>query len=98
MKNYVKKITCLLLGVLTAASSVMVTACKDKPDSSSSDSSSSGKEQVHNTETRPVVFATDAVDGNFNPFFATSATDSTIAAITQVGMLSSDKDGNLTYG
>ena len=98
MKNYVKKITCLLLGVLTAASSVMVTACKDKPDSSSSDSSSSGKEQVHNTETRPVVFATDALDGNFNPFFATSATDSTIAAITQVGMLSSDKDGKLTYG
>ena len=98
MKNYVKKITCLLLGVLTAASSVMVTACKDKPDSSSSDSSSGGKEQVHNTETRPVVFATDALDGNFNPFFATSATDSTIAAITQVGMLSSDKDGKLTYG
>lgn len=98
MKNYVKKITCLLLGVLAAASSVMVTACKDKPDSSSSDSSSSGKEQVHNTETRPVVFATDALDGNFNPFFATSATDSTIAAITQVGMLSSDKDGDLTYG
>ena len=98
MKNYVKKITCLLLGVLTAASSVMVTACKDKPDSSSSDSGSGGKEQVHNTETRPVVFATDALDGNFNPFFATSATDSTIAAITQVGMLSSDKDGKLTYG
>lgn len=97
MKNYVKKITCLLLGVLTAASSVMVTACKDNPDTSS-DSGSGGKEQVHNTETRPVVFATDALDGNFNPFFATSATDSTIAAITQVGMLSSDKDGDLTYG
>lgn len=103
MKNYVKKITCLLLGALTVASSVMVTACKDNSDSSSdpgssSDSSSSVKEQVYNTETRPVVFATDALDGNFNPFFATSATDSTIAAITQVGMLSSDEEGHLTYG
>lgn len=76
-----------------------------KNDSSSSggnDSSSSGggsdKKQVYDPETRPVVFATDALDGNFNPFFATSATDSKMAAMTQIGMLSTDAKGNPVCG
>ena len=38
------------------------------------------------------------MDGNFNPFFATSATDSEITAITQIGMLTTDAKGNLVCG
>ncbi len=35
------------------------------------------------------VIMTEALDGLFNPFFSTSATDSTIVGMTQIGMLSS---------
>ncbi len=49
-------------------------------------------------ETRPVVFATDALDGNFNPFFATSAPDSEMASMTQIGMLTTDKYGEIACG
>ncbi|MDR3319315.1 MAG: ABC transporter substrate-binding protein [Clostridiales bacterium] len=49
---------------------------------------------------RPDVFviATDVLDGLFNPFFSTNANDVTIGGMTQLSLLSSDKDGNLSYG
>ncbi len=56
------------------------------------------KEQKNDTETRPVVFATDAADGKFNPFFATSATDSEMVGMTQLGMLTTDENGNPIAG
>ncbi len=91
MNKSAKRVTCLLLSVLTAFS---IAACGGGDDSSSSAS----KEYTYDTEKRPVVFATEALDGNFNPFFATSATDSEMAAMTQIGMLTTDKDGNVTCG
>lgn len=78
MNKSVKRISCLLLGGLMAFG---VSGCGNKKQSSSDPE----KVQKYDTETRPIVFSTDALDGNFNPFFATSATDSTIAAMTQVG-------------
>ncbi len=36
------------------------------------------------------VIMTEQLDGLFNPFFSTSAADSTIVGMTQIGMLSSD--------
>ncbi len=36
-----------------------------------------------------LVIMTDILDGLFNPFFSTSANDSTIVSMTQIGMLSS---------
>lgn len=71
---------------------------QESSSSSSSSSSSEPKDYTYDTETRPVVFATEALDGNFNPFFATSATDSEMAAMTQIGMLTTDKNGNVTCG
>ena len=38
------------------------------------------------------VIMTDTLDGLFNPFFSTSASDGTIVSMTQMGMLSSDTD------
>ena len=38
------------------------------------------------------VIMTDTLDGLFNPFFSTSASDGTIVSMTQIGMLSSDTD------
>lgn len=94
MNKSVKKVICLLLGATMAFS---FTAC-------GGGSSSNGGEngQKYDTETRPIVFATEALDGNFNPFFATSATDSNMAAMTQIGMLTTEanKDGAdvIAYG
>ena len=38
------------------------------------------------------VIMTDNLDGLFNPFFSTSASDGTIVSMTQIGMLTSDTD------
>lgn len=46
----------------------------------------------------PLVLSTQKPDGVFNPFFSTSMVDSTILSMTQIGMLSTDKDGKLVYG
>lgn len=89
MNKSVNKVICLLLGATMACS---FTACGG--------GSSSGGSNM--SETRPIVFATEALDGNFNPFFATSATDSNIASMTQIGMLTTkaNKDGAdvIAYG
>ena len=90
MYKSVKRIGCLLL---TAAMGFSIVACGGGENSSSG---TTGRK--HDSETRPVVFATDALDGNFNPFFATSATDSKIVSMTQIGMLTTDEKGNLVYG
>ena len=47
------------------------------------------------------VIQTEQLDGLFNPFFSTSATDGTIVAMTQIGMLSSkyvDGKTEVAYG
>ncbi len=86
----VKRRICLALCVLTAFS---VVGCKKKSKDPTEE-----KEQIYDTESRPLVMATEARDGNFNPFFATSATDTEVIAMTQIGMLGVDKDGKPTCG
>lgn len=49
-------------------------------------------------ETTPLVLATDVLDGVFNPFFYTSGTDGEIVGQTQIGMLTSDEDGQPDAG
>lgn len=53
---------------------------------------------VFDNEVDPLVFSTLELDKVFNPFFSTSATDSNVVGMTQIGMLSNDKVGNYTYG
>ena len=53
---------------------------------------------IIDNETTRLVLATTELDGVFNPFFSSSATDGTIVSMTQLGMLSSDKDGKVSYG
>ena len=54
--------------------------------------------EVHDPETRPLVLSTNKPDEVFNPFFATSAVDSDLVALTQIGLLSADKEGNIVCG
>ncbi len=82
MKKSMKQVLCLLLASSTVLS---VAGCK-------------GDEKGLDPETRPVLFSIGALDENFNPFFSTSATDGEVIGQTQVGMLTSDKDGNPICG
>ena len=77
MNKSVKRVACLGLSAMTAFS---VVGC-NKDD-----------KQTNDPETTPLVFSIGALDGNFNPFFATSASDVTIAAQTQIAMLSTDEN------
>ena len=52
----------------------------------------------YDNENDSLVFSTLEVDKVFSPFFSTSATDSNVVGLTQIGMLGNDKDGNVVYG
>ncbi len=94
MNKSFKRAVCLALGALTAFSMV---GCKKKENSSSNPEEKERKYAAE-METRPVVFSIAALDGNFNPYFATSAPDVTIAAQTQISMMTTDADGNPVCG
>ncbi len=99
MNKLAKRIGCLFLSAITAFSFV---ACGDDEEVSSGGvgpgNGGTTQTQKYDTETRPVVFSTQALDGNFNPFFATSGTDTSIIAVTQIGMLTTDALGNPVCG
>ncbi len=56
------------------------------------------KTEVIDNETTRLVIATAALDGVFNPFFSTSATDGNIVGMTQLSMFTTDKDGDSACG
>ncbi len=95
MNKSARRIACLLLSLATA---LPLVACGGNKDNSSSSSSGGTVATTYDRETRPVVFATELPDGNFNPFFATSGVDSEMLGMTQLGMLTTDKDGQIVYG
>ena len=45
-----------------------------------------------------IVIMTEELSGLFNPFYATSGADMGVVGLTQISMLSTDKDGNLVAG
>lgn len=49
-------------------------------------------------EETPLIFSTQEVDKVFNPFYATTAPDSSVVAMTQISMIGNDKDGKPTCG
>lgn len=49
-------------------------------------------------EVDPLVFSSAEVDKVFNPFFTTNAADSSVVGMTQIGMLTNDKDGKVICG
>ena len=57
-----------------------------------------GKGEVIDNESTRLVLSTQELDGVFNPFYSSSAPDGSIVGMTQIGMLSSDKNGKVAYG
>ena len=52
---------------------------------------------VDNEET-PLFLSTSELDGVFNPFYSSSGPDGSVVGMTQIGMLSADKEGKVSYG
>ncbi len=53
---------------------------------------------TYDNATDPLVLSTQAVDGNFNPFFYTTGTDGSVVGMTQLSMLSNDENGDPIFG
>lgn len=51
-----------------------------------------------NKKKSSIVIMTEELSGLFNPFYATSGTDMDVVGMTQIGMLSTDSEGNLVAG
>lgn len=102
MKKFFRILTaCLLALVMTVA----VFGCKpknpvepEKPGVDEEFDPYNYEAKEYDTETRPFSMSISTPDGVFNPFFSTSAYDSTVLGMTQIGMLNSDKDGQVVCG
>ena len=56
-----------------------------------------GDKTVIDNESTRLVLSTSELDGVFNPFYSSSGPDGSIVGMTQIGMLSSDKDGKVAF-
>ena len=97
MKVNKRKICTVLSAVLVLGMAMTsFAACKD--DSASTGPDVGNTPAKYNAETRPLTMGISTPDGVFNPFFSTSAYDSSIVGMTQISMLGSDEEGHITYG
>ena len=53
---------------------------------------------ISDPETRALSLSIGALDGNFNPFFSTTLTDSQVISHTQASMITTDADGKAVAG
>ena len=82
-----KKLISLILAGVVLLTIVIVIIC-----AKSCNNNNGSKEDV------PLLLSSQELDKIFNPFFASSAPDSQIVGMTQIGMLGNDAKGNITYG
>ena len=68
------------------------------PVTGSASLSTNNPNKKYDNDTTPLVLSTQELDGVFNPFFSTSGADSSVIGMTQLSMLSTDKDGKIAYG
>lgn len=87
MKNKMPRVFSMILAVVMIATTLFaVTGCNP------------ANQTYYDNETDKLVFTTQEVDKVFNPFYATSATDSSVVGMTQIGMLANDENGQPAYG
>lgn len=75
------------MAVMMSLTCLGLVGCHDDPSNT-----------VIDNETTRLVLASSELDGVFNPFYSSSAPDGNIVGMTQLGMLTTDKDGNVAYG
>lgn len=94
-KSLARKIIAIVLCVVVlggAATGVIlgINSCSKNPDNPN--------HKVFDNENDPLRFSTLEVDKVFNPFFSTSATDSSVVGMTQLGLISNNDKGEVAYG
>ena len=87
MKLSKKLLSLALAFILLFNCLVILNSCKDKKNN-----------VVIDNETTRLVLSTSELDGVFNPFYSSSGPDGSIVGMTQIGMLSADKDGKVVCG
>ena len=90
-----KRIISLILAVSMLLSSLMILASCGDDDDGDGDG---GNGVVIDNETTRLVLSTSELDGVFNPFYYSSGPDGSVIGMTQIGMLSSDKEGKVAFG
>ena len=89
MKNAKKWLGVLVIVMLVSALVVGMVACDPKKPSNNGD---------YYNDTTAFSMSIQTPDGVFNPFFSTSAYDSSVISMTQISMFNTDKEGNLITG
>ena len=89
MTSRFSKILSVSLAIMMLLSVGLMTLAACDPDST---------KDYYDNETDPIVFTTQEVDKVFNPFFSTSAMDSNVVGMTQIGMIANDENGKPVYG
>ncbi len=92
IKNALRIAAC---SVLAGSMALTAVACggKDTPPVKPGE-----KDPTATSERRPLVVGTLEPDGVFNPFFSTSTVDANMIGNTQLGMLSTNKNGEIVCG
>lgn len=83
MKNKVNKVLSFALILMT-----ITTASCDN----------TSNKKVYDNEKDTLIFATQELDGVFNPFYYSTGPDGEIVGMTQISMFTTDKDANLVCG
>lgn len=92
MKNLMKKLWIVAFACVLVLSA---TSCKKNEKNPGGDDTPT---VYYDNENDALVFSSQPVDKVFNPFFSTSASDSNVIGMTQIGMLGNDSEGGWTYG
>ena len=88
MKSLKKALTLVLALTMILGSLTVFSGCGDKNKDTT----------VIDNESTRLVLSTQELDGVFNPFYSSSGPDGSVVGMTQIGMLTSDKDGKVAYG
>ena len=87
-KKFLKRVAVISATAVMSASTLLGAAgCKSKKNG-----------RVYNNDTDTLVFSSQDFDKVFNPFYSTSAMDANAVGMTQIGMISNDKEGNPVWG
>lgn len=95
MKSITKKIGSI---ALAACMMFSVAACDNGAGPGGGPDDNGKPTTTFDNEKDPLLLSTLEVDGVFNPFFASSGTDSSVVGMTQLGMLTSTDNGEVAYG
>ena len=98
MKNAKRILTFFMAAVMIFGVFANMISCKPKDPGTTNPGGDETKGPVIDNESTRLVLSTSELDGVFNPFYSSAAADGSVVGMTQIGMLSSDKDGKVAYG